>query len=699
MKNAATKSILDCWAPPANSGDPELDSNNVPVAFISTTFTFDAEFFDEECLTRFLEMETEKENDGIAFLIEREEKLAGLHGGIVMVDHMNCRGERSLRWDLVPCRVKKGIMHSKITILHWSNCIRLIIGSANLTKNGCCLNQEVFSVIDYTPDGEGNLLLITGAISQLKMIVDEQCGDIVKGRFAKLQKEIKDTLRKWNISEHDYKKDEVAIHFLPISPKQNDGLESLKRLFSSYSSSPPDNVCITSPFFDKEAYPYSPSTGILAILRKKGEAQIIYNVTTEKESETTQNLIVNAPEFLKNIPRAGVTVTFEKITEVGFNENNKQVPRPLHQKSIQLYNEDVHLYMIGSSNFTSAALGLGNYINYEANLVYIVSKSRNKKAFSLLSDIYIKTTPLDESLLLFRYRQNEDEETEANEFELLPGCFGEAVIKKVEDQYLLELSFNSDKIPKGFQIHPNIKEADGTMRQVFNEELWTRSEKKLKIELEWKELKMPDFLLVSWEESDGFAFWPVIVETQVTLPPVDCLRDLPLEALLQILSSNQPLHRLLKKIERLKRAGVTEHGEVVDPHKLVNVTGFLLQRTRRVAYGMRALRQRLEKPVYTKESLLWRLYGPIGVNALVEAIKKEARSNDEKQFILAELALELSRVYPKTTEFSLKAKEVKLALKLVLDNFAKDFNTYNSTGNSAILKYSEKAFQKAAHAL
>ena len=160
VKETVYKSLLDCWTPPQSVSDTNSISNPIPIAFISTTFTFDAEFFDEECLTRFLTMETEKENDGVAFLIEREEKLAGLHGGIVLVDQNNCKGERSLRWDLVPCRIKNGIMHAKISILHWSNCIRLIIGSANLTQNGCCFNQEIFGVIDYYPEGDADLKVI-----------------------------------------------------------------------------------------------------------------------------------------------------------------------------------------------------------------------------------------------------------------------------------------------------------------------------------------------------------------------------------------------------------------------------------------------------------------------------------------------------------------------------------------------------------
>ncbi|RZK13230.1 MAG: hypothetical protein EOO46_00035 [Flavobacterium sp.] len=698
-KISSCRSLLECWAPMLINQVSGADINPIPIAFISTTFTFDAEFFEEECLTRFLAMETEKENDGVAFLIERDEKLAGLHGGIVFVDQLNCRGERSLRWDLIPCRVKRGIMHSKITILHWSNCIRLIIGSANLTHQGYCINQEVFGVIDYLPGGDGDLAIFSGALDQLRSIVGEQCGEVGKKRFNKLQSELKSTLHKWKIIDKVYNKDEIAVSFLPVTPMAPNGLERLRAIFSLYSSSPPNSIYITSPFFDKEEHPYTPSIKVNGILRKKGASHIIYNVTTERESESSNSIIVNAPGFLKSNNAPGLSISFEKITETGLNEEAKSVPRPLHQKSIWLCNEDIQLYMIGSSNFTSSALGLGKYINYEANLVYVVSKGRNKKGYNLMCESYIETAQLDKSLLIFRSRPNEDEETEANEFRLLPGCFGEAVINKSGEAYLLELNFNNDNVPKGFKIQDAVQDSKGNIHYFFNEEQWIYSGKKLKIILDWKENIIPDFLLVSWNDSNGDAFWPVIVENRVTLPPVDCLRDLPLEALLQVLGSNQPLHRLLKRIERIKLRSKGSIDEVVDPHKLVNTAGFLLQRTRRVTYGMKSLRERLEKPVFTKESLMWRLYGPIGVNALVEAIKRESSSNSEKQFLLAELALELSRIQPKTTEFSINSRDVKLAVKKVVAILENSICINEFHDENSIHLYSLKAFQKAIDAL
>jgi len=56
----------------------------------------------KSCLTRFAHVESDPQEDGPAYLIEREEKLAGLACAAVLVDQHHCKGSRSLRWDLVP---------------------------------------------------------------------------------------------------------------------------------------------------------------------------------------------------------------------------------------------------------------------------------------------------------------------------------------------------------------------------------------------------------------------------------------------------------------------------------------------------------------------------------------------------------------------------------------------------------------------
>jgi len=116
-------------------------------------------------------------------------------------------------------------------------------------------------------------------------------------------------------------------------------------------------------------------------------------------------------------------------------------------------------------------------------------------------------------------------------------------------------------------------------------------------------------------------------------------------------------------LERRRDATTDGASPQLDPHKRVDTSGFLLQRTRRVSWALSALRERLEQPVPSREALNWRLRGPYGVMALVNAINREDRPAQEKGFLLAEIAVELARVVPKTTPGCLQRRHVRAALR------------------------------------
>ncbi len=702
-KKISDNKLLDFWSPP---GPTETDTLKKvePISFISTSFTFESEFFEEECLTRFLCMETEKENDGVAFLIEREEKLAGLRGGIVIVDQQNCRGDRSLRWDLVPCRLGKGVMHAKITILHWSGCIRLIIGSANLTKNGYCINQEIFGVIDYTPNCDADLKVIEDTLSYLDNVISQKCGETLRDRFIKQREEIRSSLKKWNIQEIQYRKNDIYLDAFFVSPSdKKNALSRLREMWDKNTSSPPDVAYITSPFFDSVEHPQTPSLSLFNIMKQKGSVDVCYDVSIDRVSETESDSIVFAPDFLKKVPCPNSQkVYFYEISQMGENEIRNPVPRPIHLKSILLRNSDYNLYMIGSSNFTSPALGIGERVNYEANLVYGVSESRNKKGWKALQEGYINhiSEELDVEQYLFKYQTNDDSEASSVELINLPEFFGEAVLCKNDKKYYLELNFNTNnKVKKDFHVYAiNNESVSSSGKTIYDENKWNKEERKSKVILDWDEESVPNYLETNWQDSGGNAFWPLIIKDQITLPPVEELRNLPMDALIHLLSSSQPLHRMLKIIEKYKKRKNNSDSlnALVNVLDLVDSSGFILQRTRRVSYAMKALKERLEKPVFTTESLKWRLDGPIGVNSLKEAIIKEATSEEEKIFLLAELALELSQIQPRTTEISLDQNAVKTAVKDVLNNLSNEINVNNDT---PILKYSREALRKALNEL
>ena len=156
--------MLDLWRPPKDAGDP--------IGCLATTYTFAPGLFDEQCLARFLEIESEPNREDLAFLLERESRLGGVYAG-VLADHTQAGVEHSLRWDVLPVRIHGGKQHAKLSLLAWSRHIRIIVASANLTDPGYRSNYEVASAVDLSIQGAdaGMLTEAVGFLQSLLQLV------------------------------------------------------------------------------------------------------------------------------------------------------------------------------------------------------------------------------------------------------------------------------------------------------------------------------------------------------------------------------------------------------------------------------------------------------------------------------------------------------------------------------------------------
>jgi hypothetical protein len=170
---------------------------------------------------------------------------------------------------------------------------------------------------------------------------------------------------------------------------------------------------------------------------------------------------------------------------------------------------------------------------------------------------------------------------------------------------------------------------------------------------------------------------------------------LPLEVLIDVLTSAKPLHVALARwLKRNRIVGSAADTIALDPHKRVDTSAFLLQRTRRVSWALSALRQRLEKPVVSEQVLAWRLRGPVGVLALGQAIGKEARSETERCFLLTELCLELTRVRPQDAAGSLSKARIRAALKELSREICAGISSDAILGEPALANYAKTVFEE-----
>jgi hypothetical protein len=166
------------------------------------------------------------------------------------------------------------------------------------------------------------------------------------------------------------------------------------------------------------------------------------------------------------------------------------------------------------------------------------------------------------------------------------------------------------------------------------------------------------------------------------------LTDLPLDKLIEILTSAKPLHQILTQRSPQNGSSVEKNGVIeVDPHARVDTSTFLLQRTRRVSWALDALRDRLERPVASAEALNWRLRGPVGVEAISRAIIKEAKSSEEGAFLLVELILELARVRPGEMPGGLSVQEIKSELRRIINQLSTRLSTESLPQDPAFRSY------------
>ncbi|WHZ23060.1 MAG: hypothetical protein OJF47_002172 [Nitrospira sp.] len=670
--------LLDAWEPPGDAGDP--------VGCIATTFTFSPAFFEEECLGRFLKVETAATEDGPVYLVEREEKLSQVACAAVLVDQHHCKGARSLRWDLHPVRPDRGILHAKISLLCWSRLVRLIIGSANLTEDGYRRNREVYGVVDFHEGSESPRPVLQEVLQYLRQTSDVAVADnesLPLQRMRRFLDRVQALSRSWGTTEDEHAREPVRVTTLLIGPGRPDLFTQLSSVWPG--NSPPNSASVVSPFFDpSEAQTNKPAASLWNIMRKRGKTEVDYCVETEDHPNSKQ-LLARAPaSLLATRPsRDSCSVAFSRLTT--------ELERPLHAKQIWLKDERWMLFLIGSSNFTSAGTGVGKAINYEANLAYLVDRDRAphgtyadfERRFPAIQSI---SDP--ETTLQFLPASDVGIDS-AQETVLLPTGFLNAIYRTKNGREGEVLLTFGDDLPSGWRI------CDEQELTRVTEAEWHSVASPRSYSLIW-EGRPPSGFLVTWDKAHGLAWWPINVASAGDLPPPDELRDLPLDVLIDILTSARPLHDIMRGYLRRKARERNTNSIApidLDPHKRVDTNGFLLQRTRRFSSALRGLRSRLERPVSSEECLEWRINGPVGIKAVAAALTREARSDDERVFLLAELALELTRVKPKGAPGALSAHEIREALHAVSQDLQQCLSLPDDRRQGHLAQYLDRVSQ------
>ncbi|GAC1558748.1 MAG: hypothetical protein NVS2B5_21620 [Beijerinckiaceae bacterium] len=234
--------LLDLWR-----GEDDFGR---PLGCVTTSFTFDAELFEEQCLARFLSIQSNPNETAKAYLIEREEKLAQCFA-CVLVDRAHAAPDRSLRWHMLPITLpSRGVLHAKLTLLAWEKRVRLLIGSANLSEPAYRRNQEVMAALDFSEDENPAPDVLAQCVAFLQRVRSFAPGfaSTEAGPQAALAGFLS-SIEQRASSLPVAKKAEAECVLVPLVPEGDPVIDQLRALWLGPR---PDRAWALSPFFDED---------------------------------------------------------------------------------------------------------------------------------------------------------------------------------------------------------------------------------------------------------------------------------------------------------------------------------------------------------------------------------------------------------------------------------------------------------------
>lgn len=612
---------LEHWLAPEGAGRP--------LSGLATSFTFDIDFFEEECLSRFLGLDWKRNegDDERAYLIEQEEKLAEARISVI-VDRSSFVDGRNLRWDLMPVRVRGGVMHAKVCLLVWEHVVRCVIGSANLTPAGYRRKLEAQLVLDASDGGGVPTAVFREAIGALRQLANRASGSAREpGPKREALSTLRDAERRLTrFGERRSRRGDPRIAILAGGPRQPvlDGLDRVWR------GGPAREATVLSPFFDAPGT-NDAATALADRLASRGRSRVEFVVETGFPEAGSSRVPVQAPEsLLDSLPDRVESGLFE----LSRPEGEKELRR-LHAKAIHLENGDQHAILIGSSNFTRPGLGLGSQANLEINVA--IGAARGSETAKGMRGLIPIGDPIDPDKAQWEPAEGEEDPDQPQ----LPWGFDQALLDPLPPA-TLTLRLEPGSLPEVWAV------TDPSEGPLTDSERWEVTGRPAELKISLTGESPPFFVKVRWTAPEGErqANWPVNVTDKVALPPPEELRALPVDALLKALASTRPLHEGLTEALQAREQG--HPGNNTDPLLRHDGAGQLIRRARLASQAFDGLRERLERPAASEDTLAWRLTGPFGPTAIAEGLiakAKEGRAvQGEASFLLAELALTLSRV-------------------------------------------------------
>ncbi|MEZ6127845.1 MAG: hypothetical protein R3C59_04125 [Planctomycetaceae bacterium] len=687
-KNIPPGSLLELWRPPTSAGDA--------LGCLTSTFTFDATLFEEQCLARFLEIESDPAREDAAFLLERENRLGEVYAA-VLVDRTQAGVQHSLRWDVLPVRIPNGKQHSKISLLAWTNQVRVIVASANLTEPGYRFNQEVAiafdsdskqcrrGIIEDTIRFLGNLLAFVPGADQ-----EHAAGD----RAVTFLKKVESLVQDWTPINGIRGQQQSLVFTLPgqgTNPATgSDGFDATSSLEMAQEKCQragglPEKVWVASPFFDDKPEEDSTTRTVCSSMARGGQRSICFCVCEDGEG-TKEAVRLLAPRSL--LTTASSQLGRDRVTvEVLPQQDSDRNRRPWHAKMLRFERHVGTGYtaiMIGSSSFTQAGMGVSpQFRNAEANVLTIVEHHPHAREPGMLRELWPETRPiedLDANGVEWKGSPLEEGLEPAATGTLVPSGFV-AAFYCVGEPSLVTLLLKKSELPLTWSISTR-----GLHDEVLtNHEDWLKLGQPTSLPMMWEQHDAPERLTITWRNDQDVEFTGILpfnAQDVQTLPPPMELQSMTADQMLLILCADN-IGAALRAWSRKERQseGYDEDLDTatptdLDPLRQYDLRATFLRRVRIRARILQRLREKLQQPVGSLRSLHWRLDGFVGVRPLtermVDEVLKAIDRPDEALLNLADLFVLLLEVDYQPQGNSLSREEFDAAYSPFLSHLAAD---------------------------
>jgi hypothetical protein len=331
--------------------------------------------------------------------------------------------------------------------------------------------------------------------------------------------------------------------------------------------------------------------------------------------------------------------------------------RPWHAKMVALSGDQYSALLIGSSNFTCAGMGVGQFRNSEANLITIVDRLDYGREIGQLEAVWpdMEQVIEPESAEWLGAREDHEEEEQAKTSPL-PAGFLSATYRAGDNRRII-FRLDAALLPEDWHVHACGREE----QELLSAAAWLEKGHTPVVEIEWLSVEPPEKLLVRWADREGFL--PLNVEDASNLPPPTQLESMTADDMLGILAAADPSAAFRAWAKRQQPSDLFDSDLDsatpidLDPLRRFDLQATFLHRIRRRARILAQLRLNLQRPVWGRQALEWRLRGLIGVEPLADRLLREVTSADgaldEKLLTLADFFIILSEVDYQTSDGAL----------------------------------------------